>query len=128
MLRNLKEGTMNRAPTKATRRSVKTCAACCATTKTGTACRAPTKSKSLRRRAVAARRGLVCWRFLGFRIEEPRTGTENLTVRPVLFAKENLALAGVAVEPARDEREVLAEFLACGGHGSDARLGSALRG
>src|ERR1700685_3634079 len=114
MLRDLKEGTMNRVPTKATRRSVKTCAACCATTKTGTACRAPTKSKSLRRRAVAARRGLVCLRFLGFWIEEPRAGTENLTVWPVFFTKENLAIARVAVEPAGNEGEMFAEFLARG--------------
>ncbi len=68
-------------------------------------------------RTIAGRGGLFCWRFLGFRIEEARTSPENLTVWPVLFAKENLAVAWIAVEPAGDEREMLAEFLAGGAYG-----------
>src|ERR1700722_10653965 len=80
--------------------------------KEGTMNRAPTKSTALRRRWAAAR-----GRFGGLRREEPRTGTENLTVWPVFFVKENLAFARVAVEPARDEGQVFAEFFATGGHG-----------
>src|SRR5580693_5046567 len=79
--------------------------------------RAPTKSTLLRRRWIAARGRFAGWRLRGFRIEEARTGTENLTVRPVLFAKENLAVARIAVEPAGDESEMFAEFLASGGWG-----------
>ncbi len=83
----------------------------------GTIYRFPTKSDPLRRRWIAARGGFAGWRLRGFRIEEARTGTKNLTVRPVLFAKENLAIARIAVEPAGDESEMFAEFFASGGCG-----------
>src|SRR6476646_154374 len=76
----------------------------------GTACRAPTKSTALRRRWIAGRAGFACRGS-----EQARTGTENLTVGPVLFAKKNLAVARIAVVPARDKGKMLAEFVArCG--------------
>src|SRR5690348_6510724 len=74
----------------------------------------------LRRRRTLFRGG-----FLRRRIQEPRTCPENLTVRPVFFAKENLALAGIAVIPAGEEGEMFAEFAARGGGG---RRDSCLQG
>ncbi len=115
-----RKGAMNRAPTKSKSKTK---------AKPETKAKSKTKAKSgPLRRWIAARGRFAGWRLRGFRIEEARTGTKNLTVRPVLFAKENLAIARIAVKPAGDESEVFAEFLARGGCGSHARFGFALCG